>query len=476
MTGTGTLAPARACAGTAGCCCGGSLGGRRSLYWRTAASVDGLYPTQADVRRAPRPATAATPRSSRWPGRPARSTRLGGQVAWQTTAFGAIVAGLMSMFLVGRHTRAEEETGRDELLARGGGRARRAARRGRCSSRWSPTGARRARSRSGLIAYGLPVAGVGRRSALGVDACGLGLRRRSPLVAAQLTASTRAAYGIAGAVIAVAYVLRAVGDVGNGRAELAVADRLVPGDARVLRTRGGGRCCCWCVGSACRWWSAHRAAVARRDLGSGVLAARPGPARGAAGCADALRPGLATAARSRRSGGPSGCSSPASRTAPSATTSSDLVGDSTPSQERVRCSPAAIVVDGFYARRDPDARGDRMRLRDLVGRCDRRAEEHDGAPWRCCWRPPCRGRGALSGTSSSRSAGVGAGPGCSSGLGLAGYLLVTGDGAAAWDSPGRSSQYAAPVLVLQRRRSAALRAGAAVGRAGLGAAGRSPPW
>ena len=37
-------------------------------------------------------------------------------MTWQSAAFGAIVAGLMSMFLVGRHTRAEEESGRDELL------------------------------------------------------------------------------------------------------------------------------------------------------------------------------------------------------------------------------------------------------------------------------------------------------------------------------------------------------------------------
>ena len=48
---------------------------------------------------------------------PARALNtIGGQVMWQASAFGAIVAGLMSMFLVGRHTRAEEESGRDELV------------------------------------------------------------------------------------------------------------------------------------------------------------------------------------------------------------------------------------------------------------------------------------------------------------------------------------------------------------------------
>ena len=48
---------------------------------------------------------------------PARALNtVGGQVAWQASAFGAIVAGMMSMFLIGRHTRAEEESGRDELV------------------------------------------------------------------------------------------------------------------------------------------------------------------------------------------------------------------------------------------------------------------------------------------------------------------------------------------------------------------------
>ena len=62
-----------------------------------------------------------------------------------------------------------------------------------------------------LAAYGLAVADS--------LALGLGLTLTgwfftgTALVAVQLTTSTRAAYGIAGAVIGVAYVLRAIGDV-----------------------------------------------------------------------------------------------------------------------------------------------------------------------------------------------------------------------------------------------------------------------
>src|SRR5688500_12913950 len=91
-----------------------TLGGA-ILYWSQAISVEGLYRTQAEFDRA---ALAMESNAARialaGPAR-ARNT-VGGQVTWQATAFGAIVAGVMSMFLVGRHTRAEEESGRDELV------------------------------------------------------------------------------------------------------------------------------------------------------------------------------------------------------------------------------------------------------------------------------------------------------------------------------------------------------------------------
>ena len=85
------------------------------LYWSQAASVEALYPTQAEFDRAA--ASMAGNAAFIAMAGPARALNtVGGQVAWQASAFGAIVAGLMSMFLVGRHTRAEEESGRDELV------------------------------------------------------------------------------------------------------------------------------------------------------------------------------------------------------------------------------------------------------------------------------------------------------------------------------------------------------------------------
>ena len=85
------------------------------LYWSQAPSVHGLYPTRQAFEEAAA-MMGSNPAFVAMAG-PARALdTTGGQVAWQSTAFGAIVAGLVSMALIGRHTRAEEESGRDELL------------------------------------------------------------------------------------------------------------------------------------------------------------------------------------------------------------------------------------------------------------------------------------------------------------------------------------------------------------------------
>ncbi len=243
------------------------------LYWSQAISVKGLYATQAEFDAA---AVAMESNAAfiAMTG-PARALNtVGGQVTWQATAFGAIVGGLMSMFLVVRHTRAEEESGRDEML--------RAAAVGRRATTGATvllviaanvlTGAMVA-----LSLVSVPLAAADSIS-LGAGQAGVGLLFAAvALLAAQLTSSPRAAYGLTGAVIGTAYVLRAIGDVGSP-----VLTWLSPIG--------------WFQGmhafSGLRWWPLGLLLVAtagvgaaalwtfgRRDHGSGVLAARPGPAR-----------------------------------------------------------------------------------------------------------------------------------------------------------------------------------------------------
>jgi ABC-2 type transport system permease protein len=243
------------------------------LYWSQAVSTKGLYPTQAEFdRAAEKMAGNAAFIAMAGPARALNT--LGGQVAWQASAFGAILAGLMSMFLIGRHTRSEEESGRDELIRAG------------VVARYAPLVAASivvvlanvlfgGLVAASLIGYGLAVPGS---LNLGLAAALSGLTFGAvALVAAQLTEGTRAMYGITGAAIATSYVLRAVGDVGNG-----ALSWLSPiGWGQAMHAFSGER-----------WWPAliSVAAVAiltvgalllfaRRDIGAGIWPAKPGPDR-----------------------------------------------------------------------------------------------------------------------------------------------------------------------------------------------------
>lgn len=246
------------------------------LYWSQAVSIDGLYATQAEFNRA----AASMENNAAFvamAGPPRALDTIGGQVAWQASAWGAIVAGLMSMFLIGRHTRAEEESGRDELIRSG------------VVGRYAPLAAAvsvvslanvilGAGVTASLIGYGLPTAGS---ISLGLALTLTGMVFMSiALLAAQLTETARAAYGITGAVIALSFVLRGVGDIGYG-----VLSWFSPiGWGQAMRAYAGEI-----------WWPALVSAAAiavigfaalrvlgHRDIGAGVWPARRGPARGGA--------------------------------------------------------------------------------------------------------------------------------------------------------------------------------------------------
>ena len=246
------------------------LGGA-AYYWSQAVSTKSLYATQAEFDRAA--ANMANNAAFIAMAGPARALNtLGGQVAWQASAFGAVIAGLMSMFLIGRHTRAEEESGRDELVRAG------------AVGRYAPLAAASlvvvtANVLFGgliavsLIPYGLSVSGsvnLGLAGALSGLVFGA-----IALVAAQLTEGTRSMYGVTGAAIATSYVLRAVGDVGNG-----ALSWLSPiGWGQAMHSFSDDR-----------WWPALFSVAAigalvpaalvlfgRRDIGAGIWPARPGP-------------------------------------------------------------------------------------------------------------------------------------------------------------------------------------------------------
>ena len=311
------------------------------LYVSQAISVDGLYTTQAEFDRAAASMEGnAAFIAMAGPARALNTT--GGQVFWQASAFGAIAAGLMSMFVVGRHTRAEEETGRDELL------------RATAVGRLAPSTAALITALVANVALGVLVAGSLALYGLAVAdsvATGVGLTlcgwffSATALVATQLVASTRAAYGLAGVVIAAAYVLRAVGDVGNG-----VASWLSPiGWYQAMHPFSG-----------LRWWPAlllvagtavaafvARRLFDRRDYGAGVYAARPGAAR----AAPYLAGGYGLAWRLQRAPVISWAAGMFVLGAVYGSMGNDvesLVGDSKTSQEMF-LQGSSSIVDGFYA-------------------------------------------------------------------------------------------------------------------------------
>ncbi|MCL2424291.1 MAG: hypothetical protein FWD11_10445 [Micrococcales bacterium] len=247
--------------------------GSALLFVSQAWSVDGLYATQADFDRAAAGMESnATFVAMFGPTRALNTT--GGQVAWQSTAFGAVVVALMVMFVVGRHTRAEEESGRDELI-RSGVVGRYATTTAALASAMTASVVSGAAVWATLAAYGLTAADS---LALGVGLTAIGwFFSGTALLAVQLTTSTRASYGLAGAAVAGAYAARAIGDVAAP-----TLSWLSPiGWYQAMHAFSG-----------LRWWpvlvllTGAGAAVAsayavfdRRDFGAGVLASRPGPVR-----------------------------------------------------------------------------------------------------------------------------------------------------------------------------------------------------
>ena len=256
------------------------------LVVTTVESIKGLYPTQLDLDKA-----AAVSQDNVaaiiFNGPPQGLNTLGGQVAFQTGTFGLIVIGLMSVFMLGRLTRGEEEAGRAELLRSLpiGRHALPAAALVTVASMNVVTGLLVTLS---LVAYDLPVPGS---IAFGCSFMMFGLLMAGiTAVAAQITENTRVVYGLGGLVIGVAFVVRAVGDINGG-----TLSWLSPiGWAQKTRPFAGEP-----------WWPflilfAATALVAwlaialsrRRDLGAGLVPPRPGRAQAAPSLGTPL--GLAT--------------------------------------------------------------------------------------------------------------------------------------------------------------------------------------
>lgn len=245
------------------------------LVVTTAASTKGIYPTQHDLDQI---AAAAhdNPVALAFNGPDQALDTMGGQIAFQVGAFGLLMVGLMSVLLVGRATRGEEDSGRLELV------------------RSMPVG-RHAPLAAGLFvvigadvvlgvlttvsllledqpAHGSIVFGAS-FTAVGLTFVGI------TAVTAQVSENPRVTAGTAGAVLGAAYAVRAVGDIGGG-----TLSWLSPlGWAQKSRPYAGETwwplLLCVLVGVGLVWLAT--ALAVRRDFGAGMVAPQPGPAEAA---------------------------------------------------------------------------------------------------------------------------------------------------------------------------------------------------
>jgi len=260
----------------------------------SASATVGIYPTQASRVQAAA-GINGTPSLVALYGRIYDPTSLGAIAMLKLTAIGAVLVAVLSIMTVTRHTRAEEETGRLELLGATvvGRHAPLAAALIVAAGLNAVLGLLTA---AGLLASGLPSDGA---LAFGLAWGTVGIAFSAvAAVTAQLTESARTANAMAISVLGAAYLLRAIGDsAGDGGARwLSWASPV--GWGQQVRAFAGDR---WAVlglplAFALALAVLAYALAARRDLGAGLLASRPGRASAPA----ALRSPLALAWRLHR--------------------------------------------------------------------------------------------------------------------------------------------------------------------------------
>ncbi|WP_033290926.1 ABC transporter permease [Amycolatopsis jejuensis] len=242
----------------------------------TVSSYDQFYPTAAS-RAALSASAAANPSFSLLYGPAFDLSSAGGFIAWRMGGILALLTALMAVFTLTRHTRAEEDSGRAELLA------------STVVGRYAPLTAAVVVTGSASLLIGvlqaaslagkLPPAGS---VALGASTALAGLVFTGiAAVAVQLGEYSRTANSIGTAAIGVAFLLRGAGDSTSDAHWLSWISPL--GWAQQIRPFAGER-----------WWVlalpiattivlcvVAYALLPRRDVGVGLLPPRLGPAEAA---------------------------------------------------------------------------------------------------------------------------------------------------------------------------------------------------
>ncbi|MFG1923838.1 ABC transporter permease [Cryptosporangium sp. NPDC048952] len=251
------------------------------FVYSQAVPLKDVYPTQADLDSFARAyGSGVNPGLVAITGPPRALNTYGGATAWQVLTFAAVILALMSYLMVLRHTRAEEEAGRSDLLDA------------------APVG-RYARLAAALVhvallnvlilvlgvASLLTVGGIPFSGSLALMAgcVSVGLVFAAlGAVTAQLTEHARSAGGIAGALLGASFLLRAAGDSAavNGSSGRWLTWLSPIGWAEEVRPYAGNRWVVLLVPALAVAVLLVAVVVlrARRDAGAGVFRPRLGPA------------------------------------------------------------------------------------------------------------------------------------------------------------------------------------------------------
>ena len=239
----------------------------------TLSAFAELYPTDAAVETAAR-ALGGNPAFRAMFG-PVFEANLGSLTAWRASIV-LVIVGVATLLTVIRHTRVEEETGRRELLG-STVVGRHAPLTATLMVAFGANALLAMLVASGLAAQGQPITGS---VAFGLSMAAVGMVFASVgAFAAQITEGAGGARAIGLSVLGLAYVLRAAGDAGGSG--LTWLSWLSPiGWAQRMRPFASEQ---WWVlglllGLAGLVTVAAFSLSARRDIGSGVIAPRPGPA------------------------------------------------------------------------------------------------------------------------------------------------------------------------------------------------------
>lgn len=252
----------------------------------TASSTSNLYPTVHD-RIQLASSSNDTPALVALYGRVYDPTSLGAVSMLKLNVFGAIMAAILSIVIVVRHTRGDEESGRLELIG-----ATAVGRRAPLTAAVLVVVAANVVI-AVVCALGLTAAGLDGAGSLaaGLAWGGVGICFGAiAAVIAQLTQSARAATGMSSAALGGFYVIRALGDTAPADGVRWLSWLSPVGWGQQFRPYAGNR---WwvgliMVGFAALVFAAAYALVARRDLGAGLLPDRPGPATAPASLAGPL--------------------------------------------------------------------------------------------------------------------------------------------------------------------------------------------